>query len=353
MSAEATDTLVGAVDRLFEHLASAEGPRDTSSLNESAWRRLEEVGVTSLLVPETEGGYGGGWRDLEAVLHSAGFWALSLPIAETILVRGLLGPAGAQVPPGAISFNVTTDASLQCAAEHGPNVFTGTIRDVPWGRNISFVLFDVLAERERLRVLASTEAAFVTASSNIAGEPRDDLKFVNAPVTVINKGNYDLMTLGALIRVFQISGALDYILNLSVRYVLERKQFGRPLAEFQVIQHQLAVLAEEVAAVRCAAMAAASAAESGFASFEIAAAKLRANLAVSHSTSIAHQCHGAIGLTEEYSLQRATRRLWAWRSEFGNDRYWSEWLGIEALNLRSLTIWQAITDRDGDRVSPS
>jgi acyl-CoA dehydrogenase len=54
--------------------------------------------------------------------------------------------------------------------------------------------------------------------------------------------------------------------------------------------------------------------------FEIAAAKLRTNMAIGTGTSIAHQVHGAIGFTHEYDLHRYTRRLMGWRSEFGNDR---------------------------------
>jgi acyl-CoA dehydrogenase len=38
---------------------------------------------------------------------------------------------------------------------------------------------------------------------------------------------------------------------------------------------------------------------------------------------IAHQMHGAIGFTHEHSLHRLTRRLWAWRDEFGTESWWS------------------------------
>jgi alkylation response protein AidB-like acyl-CoA dehydrogenase len=131
----------------------------------------------------------------------------------------------------------------------------------------------------------------------------------------------------ALAYTCQMAGAMQAALDLSVTYVRERKQFGKPLASFQAIQQQLAVFAEEVAATNMAAASACRARDRGPAHFEIAAAKLRANIAVGTVTSVAHQVHGAMGFTKEYKLQNLTRALWQWRSDYGNDRYWADELG--------------------------
>jgi acyl-CoA dehydrogenase len=93
----------------------------------------------------------------------------------------------------------------------------------------------------------------------------------------------------------------------------------------------------------CAAMGAAQAMSRGVATFEIAAAKLRANRAVGVGTAIAHQVHGAIGFTEEYPLHPLTRRLWAWRSEFGNDAYWSALLGPRIVERGADHFWADLT----------
>ena len=63
----------------------------------------------------------------------------------------------------------------------------------------------------------------------------------------------------------------------------------------------------------------------------IAAAKLRTGEAASNGAAIAHQVHGAMGFTQEYPLHYATRRLWSWRDEFGNESYWAERLGAMLL----------------------
>ena len=87
----------------------------------------------------------------------------------------------------------------------------------------------------------------------------------------------------------------------------------------QAIQHHLAAMAGETAASG-AAVDAAARAETGYA-FE--AAKARTSQAAGEVARLAHQVHGAIGFTEEHRLHHWTKRLWAWRDEFGNESHWS------------------------------
>ena len=147
----------------------------------------------------------------------------------------------------------------------------------------------------------------------------------------------------AFLRTAQMAGALTACLEMCIRYAQERSQFGRELRKFQAIQHQIALLAEEAAAVSAASMSAAAALDHGDAEFEIACAKLRANQAAGTGSLIAHQIHGAIGITEEYGLHRFTRRLWAWRGEYGNDRHWSQWLGRHMLRAEQGMPWHVLT----------
>ena len=83
--------------------------------------------------------------------------------------------------------------------------------------------------------------------------------------------------------------------------------------------------------------------------FSIAAAKVRAGEAATRACSIAHQVHGAIGFTREHSLHFATRRLWAWREQFGSDAWWAEALGRAAIAGGAAAFWPALTRRRFDR----
>src|SRR2546428_11334684 len=97
-------------------------------------------------------------------------------------------------------------------------------------------------------------------------------------------------------RAQQMAVALEHILDQSVQWSLDRVQFGRPIAKFQAIQHNLATLAGEVAAAGAAADAAAEAiAKHGvgndLVAAEVAIAKLRVGEAAGTGAANAHQGH--------------------------------------------------------------
>ena len=83
----------------------------------------------------------------------------------------------------------------------------------------------------------------------------------------------------------------------------ERSQFGKPIGKFQAIQHQLATLAEQTAGAEAGSRAALTSMGRGGGLLETASAKIIANLAAEAGVTIAHQVHGAMGFTWEYSLQ--------------------------------------------------
>jgi acyl-CoA dehydrogenase len=265
---------------------------------------------------------------------------------------------------------------LEAATGDAPRRFTGTLHGVPWGRQLQQVLA-VIEEAGRWQLLALPVAAgSCRASPNPAGEPRDRLQFDRVPAPAVPcpaQLAQGLVYLGALWRVGQMAGAMQTLLQRTVDHARDRVQFGKPIGSFQAVQQQLALFGAEVAAVGCAAQAAfrsaargtfgstatgtvgdaatatpggaARASAGGDAHFEIAAAKLRANLAVETATAVAHQVHGAIGFTREHDLHHFTRRLLAWRSEFGSDRHWSEALGQAVIARGVDTFWADLTAR--------
>ena len=77
--------------------------------------------------------------------------------------------------------------------------------------------------------------------------------------------------------------------------------------------------------------------------FSAAVAKVRAGEAATRGTGIVHQVHGALGFTHEHPLHFATRRLWAWREEFGTDAMWAAELGRAAIAARAAGFWPGLT----------
>jgi acyl-CoA dehydrogenase len=147
-----------------------------------------------------------------------------------------------------------------------------------------------------------------------------------------------------------MAGALETALHLSVQYAGERVAFGRPIAKFQAVQHNLARLGGEVAAALAASGSAADrlATARGFdpsVMLEVAAAKIRAGEAVTTGAAIAHQVHGAIGWTAEHVLQRYTRRLWGWRDDFGAESHWAVMLGDLVAEAGADALWPMLAAR--------
>jgi acyl-CoA dehydrogenase len=150
-----------------------------------------------------------------------------------------------------------------------------------------------------------------------------------------------------------MAGALAGMLQQSVRYVTERRQFGRPIGAFQAIQHALAVLAGHAAAAGIASEHAFRAADRGEPELEVAAAKIRVGEAAGIAAGIAHQVHGAIGFTYEHSLHFWTRRLWSWRAEFGSESRWAAELGRAVVGRGADALWLDLTARSAASSFPT
>ncbi len=315
---------------------------------EELWNAAVDTGLTSSMVPEDKGGVGLGWWDVYFVIRAIGRYCAPVPLAETIVASSLLARVKIPVPKGVLSIQPGDPADRLKLSRAGGNWrLSGFACGIPWGRAADYVVLNARHDKKRYRIMAPTTGIQVTPGRNIAGEPRDRLKFDAVQVEaapIIGKSSIDCSrTLGALTRAAQMSGVFEAILQETVRYVNERKQFGRPLARFQVVQQNLAVMAEEVAAARVATEAAFIATDRGDSTIAVAAAKVRTYAAVSLVTSIAHQLLGAMGFTREHHLHQMTRRAWAWRGEFGGEREWASLLGRRVLKAGGDSVWSLLT----------
>jgi len=355
---ELRSMLADTVGRLFGD-AAADSHAVADGWNAALWGQVEEIGLPLMLVAEQAGGIGASWEDAFVVLHPLGYHAIALPVAETMLAARLLSGAAIAVPDGPLTIAPAVQGRLERSGDAHWR-FTGTLSAVPWGAQAGHIAASVLHEgRPMVVLLARAGAATVQESANLAGEPRATLVFTGAEASAAPSDRQEaahLLHFCALLRVGQCAGALESALVRTIAYAKERAQFGKPIGNFQAVQQQLALLGNEAAALACAARVALRAADRlqapDDARFDIAAAKLRANLAINAGTAIAHQVHGAIGFTREYDLRHATQRLWSWRSEFGNDRYWSGVLGATVAQGGADDFWHALTRR-GDQAASS
>lgn len=305
------------------------------------WQAIDDAGFTAALEPDSGVSLG----EALAIVRAAGRHAAPVPFAETMLARALLTQAGLVPPDGgplSIAVPLSGDGLRMSSSR-----LSGIARLVPFARDAGRIVALARGDAGDMVLHVPTAHAELRFGRNLAGEPRDDLTFndtIVAPEAVAQAPGADgnwLLGMGALLRAAQMVGALEQVLESSVGYANERVQFGRPIGRFQAIQHQLAVVGGEVAASAAALDRACEAVTLSHPDrlLAIGAAKSRASEAAGIVASIAHQVHGAIGFTREFSLQRLTRRLWSWRDEFGAEAYWNERLGSALLDAGALPVW--------------
>jgi alkylation response protein AidB-like acyl-CoA dehydrogenase len=159
-------------------------------------------------------------------------------------------------------------------------------------------------------------------SATIARTPQASVSYRTAPAARAGSARAltELVRLGCILSSVQCLGAAAQALEMSVAYVKERVQFGRPLGSFQAVQHHCADMAIMVEATRFLVYELLWRCDTGPVSEErIALVKAQAARAATEVTLLAHQLHGGIGVAEEYDLhffsRRAKERSLAWLSQ--------------------------------------
>lgn len=321
------------------------------------WDVISESGLTSVGVPESVGGAGGDYKDAFYILRLAGKFAVPLPLSETLIVNWLLAEYG-EAPKGyPVTLAINKKNKFEIEPKDNGYIISGKAVHVPWAQHAKEILVLGNANGETVISLLSLDQAAIQSNENLAGEPHDTVIFEEALVKdaltyPVNESEIldKVMDLGGLSKATIMSGAIDQILELTIKYAKEREQFGRPLHRLQAIQQHLAVLAGEVVAVITSTNQAIEAYNQGIYKDEIANAKLKANQATTIVTEIAHQVHGAIGATHEHSLHQFTRRLWSWREEFGNENDWAGKLALQLMSAKEQNLWEMITDKHVEEV---
>lgn len=352
MKAEAL--LLESVERVLADSCSHEAVRDADSrgITLAAWKQLAAMGVPWISLPEELGGSGGSLWDVYEVLKLCARHAASVPLAEAGILGGwLLIEAGMEVDQTCLAVPNGSRRDWVSVQREGDSLsVSARLHRVAWAREGTWLVIPYDNDDTSLVMRIPMTMAAVTQGSNIAAEARDNVAFDGIRIDPQNWRHVpghrrlagELRIRGILSRLALITGATDRVVEMTVAYAGERQQFGRRISSFQAVSQQLAVMVAEAAALALASDAAVAKYEPGRWR-EIAAAKVIAGRAIALITKSAHQVHGAIGLTKEYDLQLYSRRLWAWRMEYGSGREHAAHLGHVALSEGSQVLWTTLT----------
>jgi acyl-CoA dehydrogenase len=353
--AESENIVAETAERIFGDLADAQTiNRDNSGAwKVPLWQALTEAGLPLSWVPEDCDGSGASLAEGFGVLSAAGRFAIAVPLAETMLAGWLLSQARIASPVGEMTVAPASPKDRIVLNANG--TLSGRARGVAFAKSARHIAVLASGAGGLSIALADAAACRIEPGLNLAGDASDTVTFNNvSPISVkpAPKGfeQSSLLLMGAVTRSLQIAGALESMLEISVRYSNERVAFEKKISKFQAVQHNLARLAGETAAAMTAASSAADtiANARGFDDavfLEACAAKIRCAEAAEKGAAIAHQVHGAIGYTLEHILHRYTMRALAWRDDFGHESYWAVELGKRVAARGADELWPLVASR--------
>ena len=357
--AESENIVAETAARIFADLADAQSiNRDKKGeWKAPLWQALTEAGLPLAWVPEDCGGSGASLAEGFSVLSAAGRAAVAVPLAETMLAGWLLAQAKISSPDGEMT--VAPASPKDRITLNADGSLSGKARGVPFAKaakHIAVLASDAKDLSMGLSIaLVDASKCRIDAGIGLGGDNSDTVTFDKVQPVAIKpaaKGfdQTQLMLMGGVARSLQIAGALESMLEISVRYSNERVAFEKKISKFQAVQHNLARLAGELAAALAAATSAADAIANAK-SFddevflEAVAAKIRCSEAAEKGGGIAHQVHGAIGFTIEHILHRYSLRALSWRDDFGSESYWAVELGKLVANKGADELWPLVASR--------
>jgi alkylation response protein AidB-like acyl-CoA dehydrogenase len=264
------------------------------------WTRMAEHGLTGLSVPEQFGGLGKHDDDWLLMTQVIGYYGGSDGLFETAwIAAGML----AALP-----------AESAARSRWLPRIASGEAR-IAVGHEIHALTPDQIRIAPRRSIDPSRRLFTVewtpSAATRIATAETGRRLWAEA----LNRG--------ALCVAGQMNGLAQHIIDLSVDYTAQRKQFGKAIGSFQAVKHQLADVAIKLEFAKPVAYRAAYALTHGQRqhAVHISHAKLCATGAARRACRNGIQVHGAIGYTWEMDLQIFAKRVWALDATWGDEAF--------------------------------
>lgn len=296
------------------------------------WDTIVELGWITTGIPEDVGGAGGDLSDLAALVGGAGRGGLPLPVAascgvlphmlaeHTVILSALAeGRFRLALIPAEAARDDEAD-TLRLADGRLTGAAVG-IETPPDPTHALIVAGDAL-----LLVPADAAGVTITRYQRIDGRPAADWRFTSAAADVLARGDSvvrraaEARDLGALLTCIESVSAAGALLEQTIDYLLNRVQFGVPLATHQALRHRVAEMYVEYENLRGlvthALRSTAASAADGWR--DIAFAKLRLGEVGRFIAQSAIQCHGGMGMTEGLQAIRLARRIMMAEFEYGD-----------------------------------
>ncbi len=287
------------------------------------WANMANQGLLGLSVPESYGGMGLG--DLEWVLmaQEVGYFG----VRDSLLSTAYLAVELLKALPGHQSLKDTwlpkiAEGSARIAVGHPAHALVADA-------HVADLL--ILPHGDEVHCV---DPQFVTMTLNPSVDPARRLYQIQWTPTsqtqvahaVEGKALWaDVMERGAVCTAAQLLGLATRMIDLSVDYSAERKQFGKPIGSFQAVKHLMANVAVAYEFARPVLYRAAySLQHDTMREVYVSHAKLAAGEAAWMAAKNGIQVHGAMGYTWEMDLQIFMKRAWALDAAWGDRGFHKE-----------------------------
>src|SRR5215204_1484904 len=307
----------------------------TDGYGSDFWKQFAELGLTGICIPEDQGGLGLGSVEAALVLEEIGRNLTPSPFLTTAIAgaRAIEGTAHAsRWYPGILAGETVLALAVDEGSRHAPDqtalsaerrgngfVLNGAKQFVIHGNSADMVL--TLArtagspgDRDGLTLFAVPKGTAEVESVTLADSSKAArLKFDNveldadAIVGEVDNGWSPLsraLNAGRAGAAAELVGVAAGATTMTVDYLKQRKQFGKLIGEFQVLQHRAAHLYGEIEIARAAALKAAQALDAGDSQAElwVSVAKAKAVASAGLAVQEGVQMHGGIGMTDEHDI---------------------------------------------------
>ena len=320
------------------------------------WKQFAELGLTGILIPEAQGGAGLGQVEAGLVLEEIGRNLTPSPFLMTSVatVRALEGSAQAERWfPGIVSGDTVAALAIDEGRHHDPAATTLEARRSGNGFSLSgpkqFVVqgasADVIlvaartagsaGETDGLTLFAVDRGAkgldidnVALADSSKAARLMLDKVEVDADAVVgeVDNGWAPLsraLNAGRAGAASELVGVAAGAAEMTFEYLKQRKQFGRLIGEYHVLQHRAAHLYGEIEIARAAALKAAQLLDAGDPRAELLVSVAKAKAARTSALAVQEgvQMHGGIGMTDEHDIGLYMKRETVLSELFGGPHF--------------------------------
>lgn len=281
------------------------------------WQQLVDLGALHALIPEDKGGFGGAGFDITTLFEALGNALCPEPfLGQAMAARMVSGDDLEDLLDGKSRYAVALDdLGGVCTATELDGQWTLTGRKgVVYGGGLAdrFVVPAHVGEDIGLFIIDSDRAE-ISSYGMIDGGNAAEVFLNNAPARLLTlkaqKTLRDAKDIGALALCAEAIGAMDTSAAMLLDYLKTRKQFDRPIGDFQVLQHRMVDLMTEIELSRSITILAASRIGSNLQSRVVSMAK---SLVGRTATLVAEeliQMHGGIAMTWEYPASHYAKRL--------------------------------------------